>query len=252
MHLRDLSPASFRGVAFLCPNDTTEEGRQSIEHHYPDANFRYVEDNGLIPPKFKITAILHGDNLPAKVRALRNALNTPGPGTLKHPYYGSNNCAVIGPYHVSRKDEDSGVITFEINFAVTGPAIFPGLAAMIPAVISGLAASVISDIKNLMPEAYGAGPLSDVSRTVIAQGITTVGSALQSQFAAATTVPARLVAAAPNLASDATALAGFIASSAIAAVESDASVISGENLVSGFKAVFDSAGTVVADAARIT
>lgn len=243
MHLRDLSPASFRGVAFLCPKDTAEEGRNSIKHSYPDASHRYVEDNGLIPPEFKLTAILHGADLPAKVRSLRGALNTPGPGTLRHPYYGSHLCAVIGPYHVSRSDDDSGVVTFEITFAVTGAAIFPGLVGAIPAVVTGLALSTISSIASLLPAAFGAGPLSSVSRDVIGAGMAGIGTALNGQFSSVDA--SRMIEQASNLASDPDRFGSLLDSAMSGAIGADEGTISSARLASGFQSTFDAASSLV-------
>jgi prophage DNA circulation protein len=178
--LVDLIPSSFRGVRFLVPRDSASEGRNSIRHLFPDSSQAYVEDNGLIPPEFTLTAILHGNNLLAQFAALRNALNTPGPGTLYHPWYGPQFCAVKGPWKVTREDSDSGVLTLEICFWVTGPAQFPNRVSGIAAQVTSLSATFVNTAWNEFVSQYGTTPaFSDVSLTTIGAAITDV----VSQFA---------------------------------------------------------------------
>lgn len=180
--LANLQPASFRGARFLCPKDSASEGRNTIEHKYPDAGgnaARYAEDNGYCPPEFTITAVLHGPNLLSDFQALRGALNRKGPGTLHHPYYGAQLCAVKGPWKVQREDADSGVLTLDITFLVTSSAIFPALATAIPAVVSGLASGFITTALQSFAAAFGSPVLSAVSIGVLAAGVRAVSNAFQ-------------------------------------------------------------------------
>lgn len=170
--LASLRPASFRGARFLVPEDSAEEGRNTILHKYPDSNRRYAEDNGYCPPQFKLTCILHGNDCLSQFNRLRSALNRKGPGTLNHPYYGAQLCAVVGPWTVSRTDQDSGVLKVEVNFAVTSGAIFPG------ALLGGMAAQITGLSSAFVGSAFaalGAGlrdltSLSSVSLSVF-QGV---------------------------------------------------------------------------------
>lgn len=178
--LRDLRPASFRGARFLCPHDQGSEGRNTIDHRYPDSSRRYAEDNGYIPPEFEMTAVLHGPNLLSDFNALRSALNRPGPGTLHHPWYGAQFCAVKGPWKVDRKDEDSGVLTLTITFLVTGPSIFPGIFGAIAAVVTGLSGSLVQSLFDEFVSAFGAPRLADVSLAAVASASRSVASEINS------------------------------------------------------------------------
>lgn len=152
---KDLHKASFRGVPFLAPSDETSEGRTTIDHRYPDSNFRYAEDNGGIPPKFAISAILCEPNLTGKLRSLRRALTAQGPGTLKHPWCGTQFVQVDGDYTISRDQKHAGYVELKIKFLVTGPPVFPSIVSGISAVVSGLAASAVAEIFNAFVAAYG-------------------------------------------------------------------------------------------------
>lgn len=199
MLLRDLQPASFRGVRFLVPSDEAEEGRNSIEHNYPDSSLRYMEDNGAIPPCFSVTAILHGANLPGQLNALRGALMTPGPGTLKHPVYGAQFVAVDGTYRIKREDRDAGVITLDIKFKVTGAPVFPGLVSGIAALVTGLAGAAVTAAFAAFVKSFGApqtafsGSLSGVSRGALETAIADIAVPLDRFFGGATSSPARLI-----------------------------------------------------------
>lgn len=182
MLLADLQPASFRGVRFLVPKDRVEDGRNVIEHKYPDSNLHYMEDNGKHPAEFKVTAILHGANLPGQLRRLMRALNTPGPGTLRHPYLGAKFVAACGPYSFERADANSGVITLELKFTETGPPLLPALVSGIAAVVSGLATSAITEVFQHFVRSYGDPTLLLSSRAQIGDVIANVASAAVSSF----------------------------------------------------------------------
>jgi prophage DNA circulation protein len=185
MLLRNLQPASFRGARFLVPNDEIDEGRNAISHEYPDASYRYVEDNGVIPARFRLRAVLHGDNLPGKLSRLRTALMRPGPGVLKHPYLGTQFVQVDGTYSVTREDRDSGVIELDLKFAVTGAPIFPGLVSGIPAVVSGLVGSAITAAYESFLLAYRT-PASPTSAVKLKETFQAVGLSIISEFGEAT------------------------------------------------------------------
>ena len=144
MRLQDLQSASFRGARFLVPRDTAEEGRNTIEHNYPDSSRRYLEDNGALPANFDVTAILHGPNVAGQWAALRSALTRPGPGTLRHPWYGRHRVAVMGRFRVTREDRRLGVLELTIPFGVTSGGSFPVLLSGIPAVVGNLASAAIA------------------------------------------------------------------------------------------------------------
>lgn len=143
-----LQAASFRGAAFLVPDDGVDEGPNSIIHKYPDRRTQYVEDNGLNSPSFRIKAVLTGKNALAGFQRLRTALNAAGPGTLKHPWYGNRRCSVVGPYKVTRSDKQAGIIRLEITFQETSEGLFPLALPFSPAALSGL-------VRKILPELFG-------------------------------------------------------------------------------------------------
>ena len=184
-NLYEMRAASFRGVRFLVPHGEIGEGRHAVMHNYPDAAFRYVEDNGLIPPDFKVHAVVHGANSLAWLNQLRGALNRPGPGTLIHPLYGRQTVQVVGPYKVRHTDKTTGVITLDIHFAVTGPAAFPAVLSGIAAVIPGMAATALAQLVSAFAGGWSfASGLTAATHDAVAGALGLVASATDSYFSA--------------------------------------------------------------------
>lgn len=246
---RDLSPASFRGVRFLVPHDTAEFGRNSIRHATPDSSFHYLEDNGAHPPEFKITAILHGQGLTGQFRALRAALSRPGPGLLKHPYWGNQFCMVDGKARIKRDDKDAGVLELEINFSVTGPPALPGAVSGVAAFVTGLVTSALSSLFDLFSASYG-NPISGNSITAVGAGLSLIGEAIDNRFASAGTGGADLIRRDTELAVDAGKL-GTALSASVGQARDEPGLYSASKIVTGFSAVADVAAAVADGAALI-
>lgn len=244
MLLADLQPASFRGVRFLVPKDSWEEGRNAIDHQYPDSSHRYVEDNGLIPPKFKVTAILHGPNLRGQLSALRSALTRPGPGSLRHPYFGSQYVMVDGTYKGDREDADGGVIKLEIPFIVTGSPIFPGIVSGIPAAVSGLASQALSVLATRMVDALPSD-MSAYTREVLTAAVSSIVAAPEASFGTSE----QIIPSVAGIIDDGDRFAAKLDDFLAAPMEDD--TISVDRLVLGYRAVSDAAALVSAEALAI-
>lgn len=246
---RDLSPASFRGVRFLVPQDSAEEGRNAIRHATPDSSFHYIEDNGRHPPEFKISALLHGDNLPAKFASLRSALTRPGPGLLKHPYYGRQLCMVDGKFRVKRDDREAGVIEIEIPFSVTGPAALPGIVTGgVAAYVTGIATSALTSLFQQFADLYPA-PNSPESARVLAAAVGDIGASLDASFRSAGTAGADLARDSARLARDPAALADAIHAAVRAPLDDD--TYAAPDLVTGYISLAGLAESIAAEAASV-
>lgn len=120
-----LQPATYRDVPFLVPSEQNTEGRKTATHEFVNSNRRFIEDLGIAPSKFSLTAIVHGSDAIILRDALRSALSQPGIGILIHPTYGRQEVVVEGPYNVSSADTSLGEFRFSITFAKSSAAIFP-------------------------------------------------------------------------------------------------------------------------------
>lgn len=107
--------ASFRGVPFLVPSDTTTRGQKIALHEYPNRDDRFAEPLGKIPPTMNLTCIIHGESFIQRRLQLEEALEVPGVGELLHPIYGSIQMQA-GEYTINSTQKEVGKFVFNIVF----------------------------------------------------------------------------------------------------------------------------------------
>lgn len=181
--LRDLQPASFRGVQFLVPRDHADEGVNVVAHRYPGSSRHYMEPNGVHEPNFSVHAVIHGADLLGQFNRLRSALNGQTPGTLKHPWYGTQIVLAKHPWKVSRDDRDSGVLELDIHFIVAGRPSFPSIVNGLASSISvQSAASILQIFTNLASQM--SVPSSPYSQGYVSTLMNNVATTVHTQFPA--------------------------------------------------------------------
>lgn len=111
-----LQPASFRGVPFGVQAAGDAVGRRTVTHEFVQSDDPYVEDLGSTPRVINLTAFVLGRDYMAGRDALQNALDTPGPGTLVHPWYGSITVCLSAPAQISHSAQDGGMVVFTLTF----------------------------------------------------------------------------------------------------------------------------------------
>lgn len=248
MLLTDLRSASFKGARFLVPHDEVEEGRNAVRHEYPDASHRYVEDNGRIPPRFTISALVHGGDVAAKTARLRSALMSPGPGVLKHPWAGTQFVQVEGPYRVRREDRQAGIVEFEITFAVTGAPVLPGIVSGVAALVTGLASSAVSSMFSAFSSKFG-GASGGVSATRLADNIASVASVLDARTGSSSDAASKLITRAGQIVRDPAYGVPFFIEAFRAPFDDD--TLSNPSLVTAFKDAHAAAKSVSLEADAI-
>ncbi|MEM5371362.1 DNA circularization N-terminal domain-containing protein [Paraburkholderia azotifigens] len=117
--------ASFRGVPFEVESDEGTFGRRTVVHEYAQRDKPYAEDNGRATREFSITAFLIGDDYLDKRDRLLEALETKGPGTLVHPWYGELKVSPKDPARVSHSKQNGGMCTVQLSFVEAGELAFP-------------------------------------------------------------------------------------------------------------------------------
>lgn len=122
----NLQPASFRGVPFEVEGDTGKFGRRGETHEYPQRDKPYREDLGRATRTFTLTAFLVGDDYMERRDALLDAIETAGPGTLVHPWYGRLNVNVTDDgATVSHSNNHGGMCQISLGFVEAGELVFP-------------------------------------------------------------------------------------------------------------------------------
>jgi prophage DNA circulation protein len=118
-YLQRLVQASWKGVVFSVRSEELPSGgRKTALHEFPNSDERFVEDLGEIPPRFTITAFVHGLDWLERAQALENALREAGPGRLVMPTFGAWTVWAL-PYSKSASQTAVGEIEFQLEFATS-------------------------------------------------------------------------------------------------------------------------------------
>ncbi|MNQ66055.1 hypothetical protein D3C85_805330 [compost metagenome] len=119
IYTQRLAQASWRGVVFsVRSEDLPTGGRKTALHDFPNSDERFVEDLGEIPPRFTVTAFVHGLDWLERAQALENALRTSGPGRLVLPTFGAWTVWAL-PYSKTASQTSVGEIEFSLEFATS-------------------------------------------------------------------------------------------------------------------------------------
>lgn len=119
VYTQRLAQASWRGVVFsVRSEDLPSGGRKTALHEFPNSDERFVEDLGEIPPRFTVTAFVHGLDWLERGQALENALRTAGPGRLVLPTFGAWTVWAL-PYSKNALQTSVGEIEFQLEFATS-------------------------------------------------------------------------------------------------------------------------------------
>lgn len=118
-------PASFRGVPFSVNDEDGTFGRRVQTHEFPGRDKPYTEDLGRNTRRYSLQAYVIGEDYFDKRDAVIEAVETPGPGTLIHPYYGEMSICIDGDVQVSHSGSDGRMCRITFAFVEAGELTFP-------------------------------------------------------------------------------------------------------------------------------
>lgn len=154
LQLSDLFSASYQSVSFLSPSTTTTGGRKDILHEFPNRDTQNIEDLGLRPRSFNITAVITGDFYTVQRDRLLSKLEGGEEGVLVHPFFGTINNVVCRSYSLSQSELDLGVATFNIEFAVSNSTGLPVGSSNIIGSIFNRTTEVFDNTFNLIKDNF--------------------------------------------------------------------------------------------------
>lgn len=133
-----LLPASFKGVPFHVEDDSVESGRRVVTHEYPMRDEPASEDLGRRARRITVRGYVIGPNFDVRLRALRAACESGGPGPLLLPSQGVHQvrCDFVG---TATNREEGGFGTADLEFVEAGSS--PGPSARVTAAASLSSAS---------------------------------------------------------------------------------------------------------------
>ncbi len=141
--LPGLLPASYRGISFHVPDTSTQVGRRVAEHLFPGIDQAAYDDFGLATQTIQVEGLIVSDSYIAQAQALKAAFETPGPGTLIHPWLGPMQVIMEETAEISFAAHELRVVRFSATFKRYNGMVLSGFASTASALI-GAALSLVS------------------------------------------------------------------------------------------------------------
>lgn len=141
--LPGLLPASYRGISFHVPDTSTQVGRRVAKHLFPGIDQAAYDDFGLATQTVQVEGLIVSDSYIAQAQALKAAFETPGPGTLIHPWLGPMQVIMDETAEISFAAHELRVVRFSATFKRYNGMGLSGFASTASALI-GAALSLVS------------------------------------------------------------------------------------------------------------
>jgi len=107
---------SFRGVEFEIPTGDREAGRRVQRFAFPGRDGVIHQDLGGVSGRITVNGEIIGDDYVRRALQLEEAFNTPGPGTLIHPWYGELQVVLVDPCPIQFDERRIRFATFSATF----------------------------------------------------------------------------------------------------------------------------------------
>lgn len=155
-----LGKISYKGVEFYYESSNVAGGKKNSVKEFVNSDFQLIEELGLKQRAYSITgyvALLKDEtDYKSKCEALLTALESPGPGTLVHPFHGIvPNCVVLS-YTLSESTNDLGVGSLSIEFGITNVSVGPVQDVLTPAASSEANKAVLNQSSSMIEKGYSA------------------------------------------------------------------------------------------------
>lgn len=139
-----LRTPSFRGIRFNMFSADHAGGRATNTHTFIDRSKPYTEDLGRTPRSYSLDAFVSGFDYFRQRDRLIEALETPGPGILIHPYYGEMRVNVAS-FRVIENAIDGNMVRFSLEFIEAGALVYPSVQAGRSSLLSDLRARIFEN-----------------------------------------------------------------------------------------------------------
>lgn len=116
--------ASFKGVPFYVQTSDVSAGRRTVTHEYPQRDEPFTEDLGRSARYYRFDAFVLGNDFTDQAESLRDAIESPGAGTLVHPEFGELQVLAVGGATVSFS-QSKRMARFSLEFVEAGLNAFP-------------------------------------------------------------------------------------------------------------------------------
>lgn len=120
----ELLPASFRGISFLIDQAAVPMGLKGQLHEFPQRDDPFFEQLGKQSQVHALTVWIIGDDCFERRDKFLEAIQTPGPGELVHPWLGRMQVKA-GACEMNHSRRDGGMVAFDVTFYPDKPRQFP-------------------------------------------------------------------------------------------------------------------------------
>lgn len=148
-----LHRAAWRGVPFGVDSSSQAVGRRKVQHDYPYRDTVWLEDQGKLPPRFRMlgflvsdSAIYGGGDVKSQIKRMQRAAESTGSGILVHPSRGRITVDLLDLVITERWDKGA-YAELEFTFVQGGAQVFPAVFAALGDLV-GQAAS-LADVAGL-------------------------------------------------------------------------------------------------------
>ena len=171
-----LQPAKFREAEFFVESAEGEVGRKTVLHSYPQRDVPFAEDMGRKERGFTLEAYVIGRDYMAARDRLIEALESPGPGTLVHPYRGTVQVVLVSARGPVESVREGGMARFSLVFSEAGENTYPSptfnTAALVDAKADAAITAVGDDFASEFNVAGMAEFVSTHAQGLVADGLT--------------------------------------------------------------------------------
>lgn len=153
---------SFKGAAFWVQQAELEVGRRVQVHEYPKRDMPLAEDLGRKARKIQIEAYCLGDDYMEERDALVAAVEEAGPGTLRHPYWGTLTVTITS-FRVREGTREGGYAAITLQCVESGEQTYPNIATNTQHAVKAAADQSLADAINSFADSFA---ISDVAGAV--------------------------------------------------------------------------------------
>ncbi len=139
--LKQLQPASWRGLPFGVLTSEYRRGRRFAVHEYPYRDLPWAEDIGRASRAVAFSGFVVGDDCYRQAKALLAACEMPGAGTLVHPSLGTMTVALVAPVTAGERTEQGRVVELRFEFVETRDPTYPATAVSTQSAVATKAAA---------------------------------------------------------------------------------------------------------------
>lgn len=171
-----LQRASWRGVPFGVEQESSTHGRRKARHDYPYRDTAWFEDQGKLPPTFRIQGFLIGDSavygggdVQGQRKRMQRAAEASGTGVLLHPSLGRLTVDLLDLTFVSRWDEGN-ILEVQFTFAQGSTQVFPAIAGALGDLVNDAAG--LADAAGLQAFSDALAPIQSGVATLNAMSAT--------------------------------------------------------------------------------